>query len=147
MNRRHFLLTSSAVLTSAAASAASKGSTLIVNVAYGGTGTVDEGHKVYVALWDSPAFMKDGDNAARPLAVKPIQAKSASVTFNDVQKSPVYVSMAFDPAGKWDGMSQPPVGSSLGIYAKDPGLPAPVSLQSGKTTTISATFDDLYKKS
>lgn len=30
------------------------GSTLQVHLNYSGTGTVDEQHKIYVALWDSP---------------------------------------------------------------------------------------------
>src|SRR3954470_12550661 len=35
----------------------STASTLEVHVTYMGSGTVDEKHKVYLVLWDSPAFV------------------------------------------------------------------------------------------
>jgi len=41
---------------------------------------------------------------------------------------------------------EPPAGSSLGLYAKQPGVPAPIQLKPGKTTTISVTLDDSFKK-
>jgi hypothetical protein len=53
--------------------------------------------------------------------------------------------MVYDPSGKWDAASPPPSGSSLGFYATDPGKPAPVTVEPGKTTKISATFDDSFK--
>ena len=53
---------------------------------------------------------------------------------------------AFDPKGGYDGMSgPPPAGSSLGMYSKDTGTPAPVNLEAGKTAHIDLAFDDTAK--
>lgn len=146
MNRRNFMLAGASLFSVLAANSQTKGATLIVRVSYTGSGTIDQSHKIYVALWDSPAFVKDSAGSMEPLAAKPVSAKSGSVRFDDVQKNPVYVSMAYDPAGAWQADSPPPAGSSLGLYAKQPGMPAPIQLNPGKTTTISVTLDDSFKK-
>ena len=113
-------------------------------MSYTGSGPVDESHKVYVVLWDNPNFVTE-EAGAPPIDLKGVSSKSASVQFDDVQTNPVYVSMVYDPSGKWDAASPPPSGSSLGFYAKEPGKPAPVKLDAGKTTKIAATFDDSFK--
>jgi hypothetical protein len=142
MNRRNFLLFGMAFVCALAAQGQS--AKLTVEVSYTGSGTVNESHKVYVVLWDTPDFMNDG-STSMPIAIKAVTSKSAAAQFDDVQKNPVFVSMVYDPAGKWEATSAPPAGSSLGLYAKEPGTPAPIQLQPGKTTTISATFDDSFK--
>jgi hypothetical protein len=81
-----------------------------------------------------------------PIATRAVSSKSADTSF-DVQKNPVYVSVAYDPTGKWDAQSKPPVGTSLGLYAKEPGVPAPISIGPGKTAKISVTLDDSFKQS
>lgn len=144
IDRRTFLLSG---LTSGAALAVqsqSESSKLDVQVSYTGSGTVDESHKVYVVLWDTPEFTK-GDSAGPPIGVKGVASKSDTVHFDDVSKSPVYVSMVYDPSGKWDAASPPPSGSSLGLYATEPGTPTPVKLDPGKITKVSASFDDSQK--
>jgi hypothetical protein len=146
MDRRNFLLAGTAAFVFAlAAGAQTENSKLIVQVSYTGSGTVDESHKVYVALWDTPDFMKDSGSGIMPIDIKAVTSKSAAAQFDDVKKNPVYVSMVYDPTGKWEATSAPPAGSSLGLYAKEPGTPAPIQLQPGKTTNISATFDDSFK--
>lgn len=147
MNRRTFLFTGAALLPALAAKAEGKGAKLIVHLSYTGSGTVDQSHKIYVVVWDSPDFVKATGESTMPLAVVPVESKSGLARFDDVEKSPVYVSMAYDPTGAWDAQSSPPEGSSLGIYSKEPGVPAPVQLTPGKTTTISVTFDDSHKMS
>jgi hypothetical protein len=123
-----------------------KGSSLQVHVTYTGAGTVDDAHKLWVALWDTPDFVKEGASGTTPIATKFVTAKSAVTEFTDLDKSPVYVSMAFDPTGKWDAQSDPPSGTSLGLYSTEPGVPALIQLDPGKTTQISATLDDSFKK-
>ena len=147
VNRRSFI-TSGLIVSAVAAvprALAAKPSTLQVEVTYTGSGTIDEKHKLYVALWDTPDFVKGG-SALMPIAMKSITSKSAVAEFNDLDKSPVYVSMVFDPTGNWDAQSDPPSGTSLGLYSTEPGVPAPVQLEPGKTIKISATLDDSYKK-
>jgi hypothetical protein len=145
MDRRNFMLAGASLFSALAAAAQGKGASLIVRVSYAGSGTINDSHKIYVALWDSPDFVKDHSGSMEPMVVKPISSKSGSVRFDDVQKNPVYVSMAYDPTGAWQADSPPPAGTSLGLYAKQPGVPAPVELKPGKATTISATFDDSFK--
>ena len=143
MERRTFVFAGAALVSTVAALAQTEHSKLVVQVNYTGSGKVDEAHKVYVVLWDSPDFVKGSTEA--PIGVKGVTSKSAKAEFDDLQKNPVYVSMVYDPTGQWDAMSPPPSGSSLGLYAKTPGTPEPVHVQPGKTTTVSAKFDDSSK--
>ena len=142
MNRRNFLL-SGTVLVTALARAQDKGN-LAVEVSYTGSGPADKSHMVYVVLWDNPNFVTE-EAGAPPIGLQGISTKSGSVQFDNVQTNPVYVSMVYDPSGKWDAASPPPSGSSLGFYATEPGKPAPVKLETGKTTKIAASFDDSFK--
>jgi hypothetical protein len=140
MKRRTFLMAAGA----SALAAQTEGGTLLVQVEYSGTGTVDESHKIFVALWDTPDFVKGSD--VMPLGIKAISSKSAAVQFDAVQKSPVYIGMIYDPSGKWDPQSgPPPAGSSAGIYSTEPGTPAPIEVKPGKTTKITAKLDDSFK--
>jgi hypothetical protein len=118
------------------------GPSIRVHVNYTGAGTVDEAHKIYVALWDTPDFLK---NEGRPVAVKSTTSKTGEVTFSDVAKTPAYVSVAFDPTGKWAAQSAPPAGSSLGMYSKSPGQPEPIQPAAGETAHVHITFDDSIK--
>ena len=143
MKRRYFVLSGAALVSALAVHSQTGSSKLVVQVSYTGSGTVDESHKVHVVLWDTADFVKG--SSAMPLAIKSVTSKSATAEFDNVEKNPVYVSMVYDPAGKWDAMSPPPTGSSLGLHAKEPGTPTPIQLQPGKTTTITAKFDDSSK--
>ena len=142
MKRRTFLILGTALVSAVAAR--TNNFTLIVQVSYTGSGTVDQTHKVFVALWDTPDFVQDGSQAA-PVAVKSLNAKRGSVEFDNIQKSPAYVSMLYDSSGNWDAASAPPAGTSLGLYAADGGAPAPITLEAGKAATIRAQFDDSFK--
>jgi hypothetical protein len=140
MKRRYFLLT----VLACGLAAQTDSSKLVVEVNYTGAGTVDDSHKIFVALWDTPDFIKDGSEAM-PVSIESTSSKTGSVQFDGVQKSPAYVSMVYDPSGKWDAASMPPAGSSLGMYTKDSATPAPIELQPGKTTKISVKLDDSFK--
>ncbi len=119
------------------------GRTLEVKLNYTGAGTVDEKHRIFVVLFDSPDFAKGG---AMPIAMKPATEKQETVTFSNVSTSPVYAAASYDPSGNYDGESgPPPSGASLGMYSKTPGTPAPINLESGKTTQVELTFDDKAK--
>jgi hypothetical protein len=148
LHRRSFVASGFLVsLVSAARKAtAANRATLQVHVTYSGAGTVDEAHKLYVSVWDTPDFIKVGGSPITPIGLKFVTAKSGVAEFSDLEKSPVYVGMVFDPSGKWDAQSDPPSGTSLGLYSTEPGVPAPIALEPGKRTKISATLDDSYKK-
>jgi hypothetical protein len=119
--------------------------TLNVTVHYKGTGNVDGNHLIAVAIWDSPAFMEPNSHTM-PTDVKVTKTNDSKVTFSGVSISPVYVSAAYDPSGKWDGTSgPPPAGTSLGMYSKEPGKPEPVRIDPGKSASIELSFDDRIK--
>ena len=127
----------------AASQDASSVSTIEVHLNYTGSGTVDEKHKIYVVLWDSPAFVT---GEAMPVELQPATAKQGIVTFSNVKTVPAYVSAAYDPQGEWDGQSgPPPEGSSLGLYSKTAGKPEPIDVKPGKKAQIEFSFDDSVK--
>jgi len=119
------------------------GRTLKAKMNYTGSGTVDEKHKIFLFVFDSPDFMQGG---SMPIAFGTATAKDALVTVNDLSVSPVYVAVAFDPSGGYDGQSgPPPSGASMGIYSKTPGTPEPIKIDAGKTAEVTITFDDSSK--
>jgi len=122
---------------------ATGGRTLKVKLHYTGTGTVDEKHKIFVVLFDTPDFVKGG---AMPLDVQSATEKDATVTFTALQSSPVYAASSYDPSGGYDGQSgPPPSGASLGMYSKTPGTPEPINIEAGKTVQVEIAFDDKVK--
>ncbi len=148
MTRKRFLalcgLTALCSLAAVSQEAKPEGKrTLAVQLNYTGAGHVDEKHKIFVVLWDSPDFAQ---GQAMPVALLPATAKDGVVTFSDVQKVPAYVSAAYDPNGGWDGQSgPPPSGSSLGMYSKG-GAPEPIDIVAGKSVNVTLSFDDSFKK-
>ena len=117
--------------------------TLTVKLNYKGAGTVDEKHKIFVFVFDSPDFVQGG---SFPVAAEAATAKDATVSFPSLSTSPVYVATAYDPSGSYDGQSgPPPSGSSMGLYSKAPGKPEPIEIEAGKTVTIDVVFDDTAK--
>ncbi len=120
------------------------GAAIQVQLNYTGSGAVDDKHKIYVVLWDSPDFVKGG--GSMPVTILSSDSKTGMVTFADVKTTPAYVSTAFDRTGVWDGASGPPItGSSLGLYSKTPGQPEPVSAAPGEAVKITVAFDDSTK--
>jgi hypothetical protein len=119
------------------------GRTLKVKLNYSGPGTVDEKHKIFVFVFDTPDFVRRED--AMPIAYDSGTAKDATLTFSDVATSPVYLIAIYDPTGGYEGMSKPPTGCSLGIYGTTPGEPGPIVIEAGKTTQVDVAFDDTIK--
>jgi hypothetical protein len=117
--------------------------TLEVKLNYTGAGKVDQNHKIFVFLFDTPDFMQGN---AMPIANQAATAKDQTLTFSGLSAATVYAVAAFDPKGGYDGMSgPPPAGSSLGMYSKEPGTPGAVNLEAGKTARVDLAFDDTAK--
>lgn len=137
------LLLGMLVKASSQAKPETKTRTLNVKLNYTGAGTVDEKHKIFVFLFDSPDFMQGG---AMPIGMSAGTSKNGTVTFADLTASPVYVATCYDPSGSYDGQSgPPPSGASMGLYSKSPGKPEPVEVEAGKTATVDLPFDDTTK--
>jgi len=119
------------------------GRTLKAKMNYTGAGTVDEKHKIFLFVFDSPDFMQGG---SMPIGSGSTNAKDGLITVSELSVSPVYVAVTYDPTGGYDGQSgPPPSGASMGLYAKTPGTPEPVKIEPGKTAEITVTFDDSFK--
>jgi hypothetical protein len=142
LNRRTFL-TATLMLTHGAI-AATPDSSLIVSVTYDGSGKVSQSNKIYVALWDTPDFVKE-NSKFKPLETKAIAGKSGPVRFDKIPKNPVYVSLVYDPAGLYDGTTPPKPGVVMGLYSTEQGIPTPIQLKPGQTITIAARLDDSTK--
>lgn len=140
--RKLLLTLAGALALSSFAVAAEATKTLNVKLSYTGEGTVDEKHKIYVFLFDSPDF---ASGSVAPIVTGSAAAKKMDVKFEQVQASPVYVVVVFDPKGEYEAMSAPPSGSSISVYSKSGGAPEPVKLEDGKPVDIDLAFDDSNK--
>ncbi|MBV9613231.1 MAG: hypothetical protein JO091_12220 [Acidobacteriaceae bacterium] len=115
-----------------------------VKLHYTGNGTVDEKHKIFVVLFDTPDFTKGA--AAMPIGIEEAVSKNATVTFSNVSTSPVYAAASYDPTGNYDGHSgPPPSGTSLGMYTKTPPAPEPIKVEPGQSVQVEITFNDTQK--
>jgi hypothetical protein len=117
--------------------------TLKVKLNYTGSGQVDDKHRIFLFVFDSPDFVQGN---VMPIGAASASAKDETVVFSDLTQSPVYVVATYDPAGNYDGQSgPPPSGSSMGMYMKTPGTPEPVKIEPGETVQIEMIFDDSFK--
>lgn len=116
--------------------------TLKVKLNYTGSGTVDAKHTILVFVFDSPDF-RSGE--IPPIAQDQASSKQQTLTFKEITASPVYVAAVYDPSGTYEGDSLPPEGSSIGMYEKNPGVPAPIEIAPGKTAAVTLSFNDSYK--
>ncbi|MGH9311960.1 MAG: hypothetical protein ACRD1S_02055 [Vicinamibacterales bacterium] len=108
-----------------------------VTVTYKGKGPVDETREVWVFLFDTP----DLGPGARPVATQTVKKNGGTATFTGVTQSPVYVRIAYDEKGDYDGFSgPPPPGTPLGQYSTDGKTIAPVT--PGPGAKIKVVFDD-----
>jgi hypothetical protein len=108
-----------------------------VTVTYKGKGPVDETHELWVFLFDSPEI----GPGARPVATQTVRKNGGTATFTGVTQEPVYVRLAYDEKGDYDGFSgPPPAGTPLGQYSKDGKTIAPV--KPGPGAKIKVVFDD-----
>ena len=111
-------------------------SDVAVTVTYKGAGTVDREHEIWVFLFDTP----DLGAGSRPIATMALDKSGATATFKEVQTSPVFVAVAFDERGNYDGkLGPPPPGTPVAAYRiKDAKTSSPV--KPGESIKIS--FDD-----
>jgi hypothetical protein len=110
-------------------------SDVAVTVTYKGKGTVDANHQLIAWLFTDPAITAD----SRPIATMSTAKNGDTLTFKDVSATPVYVFVAFDRQGGYDGRSgPPPAGTPTALYGKN-GAAAPVKAGGAP---LKITFDD-----
>lgn len=142
MRRTFFLALGLAALASLAGAQGKADKSLTVKLSYTGSGSVDDKHKIFIFLFDSPDFVQGG---VMPIRSQVATEKEQKVTFTELTQDTVYAVAIYDPKGEYEGMSGPPQGASTGLYSNSPGVPAPVKLEGGKPVEIALTFDDSVK--
>ena len=122
----------------AAAPAAKPAATdVAVTLTYKGKGTVDASHQLIAWLFTDPAVTSN----SRPLATLSTTKNGDTLVFKEVGSAPVYVFVAFDSKGGYDGRSSaPPAGIPTALYSKAPKGP-PTAVKAGDPP-IKLTFDD-----
>lgn len=110
---------------------------LPVTVTYKGKGTVDANHQLIAWLFSDPNVTSN----SRPIATLSTAKNGDTLVFKDVPATPVYVFVAFDSKGGYDGRSSaPPAGIPTALYSKTAKGPA-VAVKAGGPA-IRVTFDD-----
>jgi hypothetical protein len=116
--------------------------TLKVTVSYSGKGEVDQGHGIYMFLFDSPDFVQS-PGSVMPVSFRAIHSNGEAATFDGLTAENVYLAVAFDQEGGYDMQGPPPSGTPVAVYK--PGeaqLPTPIKLEVGKDIEIKFSFDD-----
>jgi hypothetical protein len=127
------------VLTSGIARAgqAAASGKLDVVVNYTGQGAVDQDHRVWIWLFDTPNITVD----AEPIATGVVSSNGAGYKFVGLPKQ-VYVAAAYDAKGGYDGTSgAPPSGTPYTIYGGGSGAATPVPT-GGDDASVNVSFDD-----
>ncbi|MBZ5563424.1 MAG: hypothetical protein LAP13_13510 [Acidobacteriia bacterium] len=141
------------------AKAADARRTLKVKLNYTGAGVVDEKHKIYVMLFDANPYKATSLVDATSLATPPAPAEGVShilarqgaagkdktVTFRELNASPVYAAAFFDRNGTYDGHADAVSGAPMGVYGKLPDKLEPIKIKQGKTVQVVLSFDDSSK--
>lgn len=111
-----------------------------VTVTYTGKAPVDDTHEIWVFLFDSP---KVGAGTL-PVAVQTLKKSGGTATFKNITVDPVYVAVAFDEKGDYDGnAAPPPPGTPIGLYVKDG---QPIGVKPGATATVKLSFDESRRR-
>jgi hypothetical protein len=106
-----------------------------VTVTYTGKAKVDDTHEIWVFLFDNPAI----DARARPVMVESLKKSGGTAVFKGVAPETVYVAVAYDEKGDYNGNSgPPPPGAPIGFHSTDgKGTPAPVKTTGGAKVKMS----------
>ena len=122
----------------AAAAAAKPAPTdLAVTLTYKGKGTVDANHQLIAWLFTDASVT----SSSRPIATVSTAKNGDTLTFTGVPATPVYVFVAFDRIGGYDGRSgPPPAGIPTAFYTKAV-KGAPTAVKAGGPQ-VKIVFDD-----
>ncbi len=135
----------SIVLMSGVELAAQSGGALQVTVEYtGADGEVSATNSIVVMIFSDPPT----DESALPMSFPLIvQENGATVTFDNISTSPVYLLAALmDPedllASAGVGL---PAGTPMGIHGILTGAPVGIAIGDGDTVEVALQFDDLVR--
>jgi hypothetical protein len=111
---------------------------LAITVQYTGKGTVDATHRIWIWLFDTPNISPD----VMPVGFASLSENGATTKLTGLPKE-VYMAMAYDEKGGYDGSMGPPVqGTPIAIHGMTPaGTGSPVKT-GGDDAVLKMTFDD-----
>lgn len=108
-----------------------------VTVSYKGKGTVDPKHEIIVFLFPDAQI----GAGSQPLAVKPIVKNGGTATFTGITAPAVYVALAYNEKGDYNGTAgPPPFGTPVHFHADAKGVNQPV--KPGPAAKVKLAFDD-----
>lgn len=107
---------------------------IAVTVKYTGKGDVDDSHRLWIWLFDTPEI----GAGSIPVAELSLSKNGDTASFSGVAAKQVWIAVAFDEQGGFAGMAPPPSGSPVGVHSEGGGPPSPVT--PGARVTV--TFDD-----
>ena len=110
-----------------------------VTVKYTGKGDVDDSHRLWVWLFDSPNI----GAGSIPIAEMSLDKNGSTATFDAVGAAEVWIAVAYDVNGGFAGMAPPPSGSPVSTYGMAAGAPAPVT--PGEKGAVTFGFTDAFK--
>lgn len=109
-------------------------------ITYKGKCDVDDTHEIFVWVFDNANIGAD----SKPIAADVLRKNGGAVNFTDLAVTPVYVAVAYDEKGDYDGTAGPPPGTPVAVYSTDgKGTPAPIDVK--ERAQVSMTFDDSYR--
>lgn len=125
-----------ALTTTAAAVIAQGAGRLEVTVEYTGAGQVDRTHRLFVWAFETPDITAD----SVPVATDAIAANRGSVQLTGLPAQ-VYLVVAFDEQGNYDGTAgPPPAGTPVHVHGEH-GVARPVRT-GGAGAAVTLRFDD-----
>lgn len=118
-----------------------KGNDVTVAVTYKGKGPVDATHEIWVFLFDTAAI----GQGVRPFSVATIKKSGDAATFKNITQDPVYVAVAYDEQGDYDGnTAPPPTGTPIAYYNVE-GKPVASPVKTAGGATIRVSFSDSFR--
>ena len=112
-----------------------------VTVKYAGAGSVDATHRLWVWLFDTPNI----GSGSIPLHEASLDKNGGTATFNAVTAKQVYVAVAFDEGGGFQGQAPPPSGSPIALYGVTSAEAKPTPVSPGAKGMITVAFDDAQR--
>ncbi len=119
-----YVLVASCATAALAAATSTAPDTVSVRVNYTGQGTVDANHDLQVFLFDDPNIGRQ----SVALDLLHLRENGGTVRFRGVKTDPVFVAVAYNATGNYDGsQGPPPEGTPIAIYrVADASSAAPV---------------------
>jgi hypothetical protein len=111
---------------------------LAVSIQYTGKGTVDREHRIWIWVFDTPSISAN----STPLQTGDLAENGGTYRFVGLPKE-VYLAMAYDEKGGYDGTAAPPPpGTPIAIYGAAAGGAASPVPTGGDDAVLKTSFDD-----